>query len=207
MGGLAASQTSLAVAALTRRAPDLALRVIEADSRIDDLRDTVDEIAMSLLTLRGPMGGELRALLAVMKVAGHLERIGDNARAIARRVSTLLDHGSIPPVGALHRMARENVDMVERVVDAYFARAPIPADEIRDWTSGLAEVADGLFRQMLTYMLETPRHIGPATHLIFIGNALERVGEHAAAIAASVAYIVSGEIPPEERVEGVTPIG
>jgi phosphate transport system protein len=205
MAGLAQSQTALAVDALVKRDRDLAQRVVETDGRIDQLHETIEDLGMRMLALRSPVARDLREVLTAMKVATDLERIGDHAKTAARRALTLLDHSVSPPAHALRRMAIHAAAIVEQAVDAYFDKAILPPDLVAHWPVELGESSDALFRQMLTYMLETPRHITPAIHLVFIAYSLEGTGDHAAAIAEQTRFLVDGTItaPTAEPAQAV----
>ncbi|MEC8317550.1 MAG: PhoU domain-containing protein, partial [Pseudomonadota bacterium] len=103
MGGLVESQLADAVDAFRRRDDVLAARCAAGDAKIDELEGRIDQMVVRLLALRQPMAGDLRVIVASLKIAGDLERMGDNAKSIAKRASTL---SQLPEVGVVHGIVR-----------------------------------------------------------------------------------------------------
>jgi phosphate transport system protein len=153
-----------------------------------------------LLALRQPMAEDLRIIVAVMKVAANLERIGDYAKNIAKRSSVLI---GAPPVGSsantLKRMNKLVTDMINDVLDAFINRDIESANDIRLRDEEVDLMHNTLFRELLTYMMEDPRNITSCMHLLFIAKNIERTGDHTAQIAEQVHYMVSGTLPEEKR--------
>jgi len=200
MGGLAERQLADAVDALTRRDVELAQQVIDADKRIDLLEEEVDNFTIQVLALRQPMADDLRAVVVALKMAANLERIGDYAKNVAKRTLTL---SSMEPVGnataTIQRMARQVQSMIKNVLDAYGAHDLAKADDVRLRDEEVDLMHTSLFRELLTYMLEDPRNITACTHLLFVAKNIERIGDHVTSIAENVHFLVSGEMPADER--------
>jgi phosphate transport system protein len=199
MGGLAERQVADATEALVRRDTELAQEVIGRDAQLDQMEREVEEFCIRLLATRAPMAGDLRLIVAAMKVGHNLERIGDYARNAAKRAIVLAQQPQIGSLNGFQRMARlvqENLkDAMDALVhdDAARAEAVWGADEQVD------EIYDGIFREMLTHMMEDPRNITAAAHLLFVAKNLERIGDHATNIAETVHYAVRGAALPEDR--------
>jgi phosphate transport system protein len=200
MGGLAESQLMDAANALQRRDVELAGRIIDDDQKIDALETKIDSLTVQILALRQPMADDLRLVISAVKIGASLERIGDYSKNIAKRTISLAD---MTPVGgtamSIGRMARQVQCMIKDVLDAYAARDLAAAEEIRQRDAEVDLLNTSLFRELLTYMMEDPRHITACTHLLFIAKNLERIGDHATNIAEYVQFIVSGELDLEER--------
>jgi phosphate transport system protein len=202
MGGLAESQLADAIDAVARRDSRLAARVIESDEQVDRLERELDNLAIRLLALRQPMARDLREIVAALKIAADLERIADYAANVAKRAIALTQSPPVAPVHALPRMAKFSLLLVKDVIDAYVGRDTEKA--IRVWNSDeeLDAMYSSLFRELLTYMMEDPRNIGPCTHLLFMAKNIERIGDHATNIAENVCYVVRGTPLTEARPKG-----
>ncbi|MBX6369713.1 MAG: phosphate signaling complex protein PhoU [Rhodospirillales bacterium] len=198
MGGLAESQLAAAIDAVMRRDSALAARVVEDDAEVDRLERDVDGHAVRMLALRQPMARDLREVLAALKIAADLERICDYAANVAKRAIALNVLPPVKPVFALPRMARFAQELIKDVLDAYVARDADKAMAAWVRDEELDEMYSGLFRELLTYMMEDPRNITPCTHLLFMAKNIERIGDHATNIAERVWFLVHGT--PLEKV-------
>jgi phosphate transport system protein len=203
MGGLAESQLAEAVEAMMRRDGELARKVADRDQRIDDLEREVDALTMRVLALRQPMAEDLRTVIAALKTASNLERIGDYTRNIAKRTLAL---AQLRPIGSatqtIARMAVLVQGMIKNVLDAYVERDAALADDVRLRDKEVDQLHTSLFRELLTYMMEDPRHITTCTHLLFIAKNVERIGDHVTNIAEHVHLMVCGEPPDPDRPKG-----
>jgi phosphate transport system protein len=204
MGGLAEAQLTRAVESLVRRNTELATQVVQDDKRIDVLETEVGQMTVRMLALRQPMAQDLREVVAAIKIASDIERIGDYAKNIAKRAIVLSAHAPLKPVTSIPRMSQLALHIIKDVLDAYIekdaegARAAWRRDEEVD------EMYNSVFREMLTYMMEDPRNIGPCTHLLFIAKNIEGIGDHATNVAEIVYYLVHGRSLDEERPKGDT---
>ena len=202
MGGLAEMQLARAIAALVKYDADAANDIVEKDRRIDALEDEIDELAVRLIAKRQPMAGDLRTIITGLKVSANLERIGDYAKNIAKRTVTISSAtGLRGPISTIARMAGLVQGMIKNVLDAYIAHDADKADDVRARDQEVDQIHSGLFRELLTYMMEDPRNITPCTHLLFIAKNIERVGDHVTSVAEQVHYMVHGELPLGERLK------
>ena len=200
MGGLVEAAILDAAQALETRDEELADQVRRADAAIDALEDRIDAEAARLIALRSPTATDLRTVLTVMKIAGALERCGDYAKNLAKR-STLL--GQLAPVGdsagSIRRMAKAVELLLKDALDSYIQRDAALAADVRLRDREVDQMYNALFREFLTHMLEDPRNITACMHLHFIAKNIERMGDHATAIAEQVIYLVTGSLPEEPR--------
>jgi len=204
MGGIVETQVAGALSAVTEHDEDAARTVPEQDPEVDELERDVEALAIRLLALRSPMAGDLREIVAAMKMTGDLERIGDYASSIARR-STRFDVAdgqiSLSGLRSMGRLVQENL---RRAIDAAMQQDSERAKEVWQSDRAVDEYYTALFRALVTYMMEDPRNIGPCTHLLFIAKNLERIGDHATNIAERVFYSVTGENLPALRPRGTS---
>ena len=178
---------------LIRRDLDGALQVVQEDKKLDALEIETERHAVQLIALRAPMAGDLRDVVAALKISGVVERIGDYAKNIARRVPLLENVGKIEPISLLPEMARIATGMVHDVLDAFVERDAEAAVRVCERDDAVDDFYDSIFRTLLTHMMENPQSIGPSAHLLFVAKNLERVGDHATNIAEMVYYAATGE--------------
>jgi phosphate transport system protein len=192
MGGVAEAQVAAAVQAVVRRDAIVAGQVMQSDLRVDAYERDIDTETVRLLALRQPMAADLREILAALKIAADLERIGDYAANIAKRSIALSQLPPVRPVGAIPRMGRLVQEIVKEVLDAYIDHDVDKAVAARRRDEELDDLYTSLFREVLTYMMEDPRTITPCAHLLFIAKNLERIGDHATNIAEKIDYMIHG---------------
>jgi phosphate transport system protein len=204
MGGIVESQVALAAHAILDRDTAAAAQVIEDDKRVDALEREAEQFVIRTLALRQPMAGDLRQVVAALKITGDLERIGDYAANVGKRAVVLAQFHLPYSFAGLGHMARLVQENLKTVIDAVGETDAEKA--VRVWRSDLAidDIYNGLFRELITYMMEDPRNITPCTHLLFIAKNLERIGDHATNIAETLYYVVTGTPLTEARPKGDT---
>ncbi|HYJ31347.1 MAG TPA: phosphate signaling complex protein PhoU [Allosphingosinicella sp.] len=204
MGGIAEHAIREAMRALVQRDLEAARAVIEADTRLDSLEAEAERGVIRLIALRAPMADDLRDAVAALKIAAVVERIGDYAKNIAKRVLSLEGRSRIEPLSMLPEMARVAGEMVHNVLDAFLERDAAKAREVCERDQALDDFYNSIFRALLTFMMENPQNITEATHLLFVARNLERIGDHATNIAEMVFYAATGE-RMADRTKGLDP--
>jgi phosphate transport system protein len=193
MGGLAETAISESMRALVQRDTEAAIRVVEDDKKIDLLEADVERSAVQLIALRAPMADDLREVVAALKIASVVERIGDYAKNIAKRVHVIEESPNIEPLSLLPEMARIAGEMVHNVLDAFAARDAEKAWAVCERDRAVDDFYNSIFRTLLTFMMENPHNITPATHLLFIAKNLERIGDHSTNVAEMVYFAATGQ--------------
>jgi phosphate transport system protein len=193
MGGLAEHAIGEAMRCLVQRDIEGALKVVENDKTLDSLEVETERRAVQLIALRAPMAGDLRDVVAALKISGVVERIGDYAKNIAKRVPLIENVNKIEPLSLLPEMARIATGMVHDVLDAFVQRDAEVAVQVCERDDAVDDFYDSIFRTLLTHMMEDPHNIGHSTHLLFVAKNLERVGDHATNIAEMVYYAATGQ--------------
>ena len=204
MGGIVENQVADAAEAIMQRDTEMAARVVEADPRVDAIEREVEQFVIRLLALRQPMAGDLRNIVAALKITTDLERIGDYAANVAKR-SIVLSQFQLPlSLSGLGHMAQLVQANLKQIIDAVSEKDADKAIQV--WRSDLVidDLYNTVFRELITYMMEDPRNITPCTHLLFIAKNLERIGDHATNIAEIVHYAVTGAPLTEARPKGDT---
>jgi phosphate transport system protein len=175
MGGLAERMIVDSVDALIRRDVALGQRVVAVDADIDNLQRAIEERAVLTIARRQPMAIDLREIVGAMRVATDIERIGDLAKNMGKRVAAL---------------------------DAYAAHDLPAAMTVWKGDEEVDAICTSLFRELLTYMMEDPRNISFCIHLMFCAKNIERIGDHATNIAETVFYMIEGQQILDKRPKG-----
>ncbi|PZQ19461.1 MAG: phosphate transport system regulatory protein PhoU [Rhodanobacter denitrificans] len=192
MGDLALAELEASIDAVVKRDSEAAEIVIGSDGAIDALELEVSQDVVQLLVARAPMARDLREVMAALRIASDIERIGDYAANVAKRAISLNQLAPVKPVHALPRLAELAGELLRDVLDAYRDRDADAA--LLAWARDeeLDELYTSLFRELLTYMMEDPRNITASTHLLFMAKNIERIGDHATNIAENIYYLVHG---------------
>ena len=206
MAGLVETSLLQAAEALETRDEELADTVREGDKVIDDLELQINTEAARMIALRAPAASDLRTALSVIKIAASLERCGDYTKNLAKRSNVL---AQLSPVGgstgSIRRIAKAVQLQLAGAIDAYIKRDYDMAVEVRNRDKDIDQMYNALFREFLTHMMEDPRNITACMHLHFIAKNIERLGDHATAIAEQVIYLITGHLPEESRPKGSLP--
>ncbi|RTL92795.1 phosphate signaling complex protein PhoU [Ancylobacter aquaticus] len=200
MGGQSERLVADSVQALVKRDSELAQKVIVLDGPVDLLQREIEEKAVLVIARRQPLAGDLREIVAAMRIANDLERIGDLAKNTAKRVLALT--GEFHPqklVRGVEHMSNIVLEQLKVVLDAYATRDEVRALEVWQRDGEVDVLYTSLFRELLTYMMEDPRNISLCTHLLFCAKNIERIGDHATNIAETIHYLVTGQLLTEER--------
>jgi phosphate transport system protein len=203
MGGLAEKEIADSVTALSRHDLELAQKVIALDPTVDALQRAIEEKVILTIARRQPMAVDLRDIVGSLRVSNDLERIGDLAKNIAKRVLVLEgDIAFTQVIRGVEQMTKLVLAQLKQVLDAYAGRDAVKALEVWRRDEEIDAVNNSLFRELLTYMMEDPRNISFCTHLLFCTKNIERMGDHATNIAETVHYMVEGRPLADERPKG-----
>jgi phosphate transport system protein len=205
MGGLAEKQIAEAVDALAKRDATLAQVVTAADKRIDNLQREIEEKAILTIARRQPMAVDLREVVGALRITNDLERVGDLAKNVAKRVVAL--NGEFPPprlIRGVEHMTDMLLGQLKQVLDAYVRRDIGKAIAVWRGDEEIDAVCTSIFRELLTYMMEDPRNITFCIHLMFCAKNIERMGDHATNIAETVHYMIEGRSLTDQRPKGDT---
>jgi phosphate transport system protein len=200
MGDLAGSMVQASTRALLTSDGALAQRIISDDSVMDARQRELDEASITIIAKRQPMAQDLRSVVGAIRMGADLERIGDLAKNIAKRVGAVVQTPTQKSLAlSIESMAELVLLQVKGVVDAYVARDADSLRSLRDRDEKIDIKYTAVFRELLTYMMEDPRNITACTHLLFCAKNLERIGDHVTNIAENAYYTVTGEQLPAQR--------
>jgi len=192
MGGLVERQIREAMQALVERDNERARTLVRLDDEVDELQKEIDGHCNRMLALQQPMATDLRFIVATMKIATDLERMGDSAVNVAQAVEILNEEAPLKPYIDLPRLALITQEMVRDSLDSFVrrdARAAVDVCKRDDEVDGLYKQ---LFRELVTFMIEDPRNITRALHLLLIARNYERIADHATNIGEDVVFFVEG---------------
>ncbi|CAH2792051.1 phosphate transport system protein [Caballeronia udeis] len=194
MGGLVESQIINAMQALNTFDMDIVEAVIQAETRLNTMEVEIDEECSNIIARRQPAARDLRLLMAISKTITNLERAGDEAEKIAKRVKRINEDGmgrnvNIAEIKLSGEMA---VTILRRALDAFARLDTVAAAQIVRDDKAIDEEFRAFVRKLVTYMMEDPRMISAGLDYLFIAKAVERIGDHAKNIAEFIIYIVKG---------------
>ena len=204
MGGMAEVAVQRAMDALVKGDDTLAEQVIADDKKLDALESEVDKLAVRIIALRAPMADDLREMIAALKIVSVVERIGDYAKNIAKRVALMDQTRSIEAIPLLMSMSSIVAELIHDALDSFAARDAELAVRVTVRDKNVDDFYNSIFRTLVTFMMENPKYISESAHLLFVAKNLERMGDHATNIAEMVYYVVTGE-HMEERERGEQP--
>lgn len=202
MGGKVERQVALAAQAVAEGDAAIAAEAMEMDPAVDALERDVEAFVVQLLALRQPLAGDLRQVVAALKLASDLERIGDYAANVAKRAIVLAQYTLPFKLTGFANLAREVQENLRLAIDAIGAMDPERALAVWHSDQRVDDIYTAIFREQITYMMEDARNITPCTHLLFMAKNLERVGDHATNIAETVHFAATGQ-----TIQGVRPKG
>ena len=194
LGGLVQSQVSQAIYALSKSSAEVAEEVLEIENEVNALEIEIDHEIASFIARRQPTAGDLRLLVAMSKTTADLERAGDEAAKIARKVTSIVN-GVAPlalPFSELRVCGGLATELLRKTLDAFTRLDVQTAVSILQNDGVFDREFDGFIRKLITYMMEDPRTISASLDLIFIAKSIERIGDHSRNIAEFIIYIVEG---------------
>ncbi len=194
MGSLVESAIERSVEALKTRDYDLAQQVVNDDDTINQLRYDIEEQCLELIATQQPAASDLRTTIAVTHIAVELERIADHAEGIAEIAKRIFDEPLLKPLIDVPIMAQVAHEMIHGALDAFVAHDAEAARQVAARDDEMDALYQQIFRELLTYMLEDPRNISRATHLLWVAHNLERIGDRATNVCERVVFMTTGRL-------------
>ena len=199
MGGLAEAAIAQSLEALVKGDDELADKVVKGDKKIDALESEIDKLSVRIIALRAPMADDLREVIAALKIAGVVERIGDYSKNIAKASKEIGgNRKQFEPLTLLPAMAEVAAEMVHDVLTAYAARDAELAREVIATDEKVDAFYNSIFRNLVSHMVENPSTISSAAQMLFVARNLERIGDHATNVAEMVHFAATGTYPLDE---------
>lgn len=193
MGGLVEESIARAVQSLKEQDLELAEAVYRDDDNIDEMESKIEEGCLTFIATQQPMAKDLRKISTLLKMVTNLERMADNAVNISQVTCRIGREPLIKPLVDIPRMTQITQRMVKDALDSYIQEDVGLAVQTIDMDDEVDQLNAQVFRELLTIMMENPRTITQATHLILVSRYLERIADHATNIAEEVIFLVTGE--------------
>jgi phosphate transport system protein len=194
MGGLVERQIAEAATALHNANKDCAGRCIDMDALVDTMQSTIERKAINVIACYQPVALDLREVIAVLRIANELERIGDLAKNIGKRLGAI-GRMRVPrqSLGGIRSMNKLILAQVRDALDSIASRDDTKAVNLWLRDQDVDSLYTSVFRELLTDMMRDPAMITPGVHLVFCAKNMERMADHATNIAEAVYYMVRGE--------------
>ena len=202
MGSLTENQMADAMAAVIKVDKESVDKIVKNDGKINELRTTIDNQITNVLVKRAPMAIDLRITISTMKISHDLERIGDLAKSVAKKVKPLPVDLPDELIGSLRRLGDLVQKQLKDALDAYLNRSKDKAIEIWKKDEQVDDLTNLAMNEVATYLQKDKKNLEMATHLLFVTKNIERAGDHITNIAESLYYLIEGEY-----LEGARPKG
>ena len=202
MGSLTENQMADAMAAVIKVDKESVDKIVKNDGKINELRSTIDNQITTVLVKRAPMAVDLRITISTMKISHDLERIGDLAKSVAKKVKPLPVDLPYELIGSLKRLGDLVQKQLKDALDAYLNRSKDKAIEIWKKDEQVDDLTNLAMNEVATYLQKDKKNLEMATHLLFVTKNIERAGDHITNIAESLYYLIEGEY-----LEGARPKG
>ena len=202
MGALCESQFSNSIIALVKKDEELVDKIIGKDERIDELEKKIDDQVVNLITLRQPMAIDLRETVSAMRIAAELERIGDLAKNIVKRVKYIkvdLNNEDFSLIKTASELVQNNL---KKTLDAYSKKDETLALSVWNSDKEIDVIINKLLEDFLNSMKKEKKNIESLTHLLFVAKNIERVGDHSTNICEYVYFLIKGEEIKGNRPKG-----
>ena len=194
LGTLVEEAISKSITALINRDVPLAQRVMANDEEIDRMEVEVEEECLKLLALYQPVAADLRLVVAMLKINNYLERMGDLAKNIAKRVSQLAEHKPLDLPPEIRTMAMQAQDMVKQCLDAVVRGDPALARLVREEDDLVDDGRQRIQRRVMQGIKDDPEAVESLLRINSVSKHIERIADMATNIAEDVIYMVEGEI-------------
>lgn len=202
MGSACEDALGKAIQAITTRNSDIAENVIQDDEKIDKYEALIEQQVVNLIALRQPMAIDLRETVTALKMSSDLERIGDLAKSVAKKVTPLPIDLPDELVNSLRRLGDLVQKQLKDVLDAYLNNSKDKAIEIWRKDEQVDDLTNLAMNEVANYLQKDKKNLEMATHLLFVTKNIERAGDHITNIAESLYYLIEGEY-----LEGARPKG
>lgn len=200
LGGMAEQQLATATCLLDARDPTPIDALIAKDKELDALEFLLNERAIEMIAIRSPMATDLRRIIAAVKIASVLERIGDYAKNIAKRSRVIIaSETNRSDSISLTRMASLVQQMLNQVLDAYATSDAESAMDVWDRDQEVDQLHTSMYRDLLQMISAQSEVAEVSSHLLFIAKNIERIGDHTTSIAEQVYFLVHGSLPSDDR--------
>jgi phosphate transport system protein len=194
MGALVDRAIERSIQALAGRDVKLAQEVIDDDALINQAQREIEEKCLVLIATQQPMASDLRVITAVSSIATELERMGDHAEGIGKITLLMAGQPLLKPLIDVPRMAERGRSMLRQQLEAFVRRDVEMAKSSATGDEEVDALYDQIYRELLIFMMNDPRTISRATHLLWVAHNLERIADRTTNIGERVIFLVTGRV-------------
>ncbi|MDA7698116.1 phosphate signaling complex protein PhoU [Candidatus Pelagibacter sp. Uisw_114] len=202
MGSLVETQLSDSMEAIIKVDKEAAENIIKNDEKINELRATIEEQIVTVLVKRAPMAIDLRLTISTLKISSDLERIGDLAKSVAKKIKPLPHNLPEELISSLKRLGELVQRQLKDVLDAYLNQSKEAAVKIWKSDEKVDDLTHIAMNEVAKFLSTDTKNLDLATHLLFVTKNIERAGDHITNIAEALFYLIEGE-----HIEGARPKG
>jgi len=202
MGSLVEAQLTDSMEAIIKVDKEAAENIIKNDEKINELRATIEEQIVTVLVKRAPMAIDLRLTISTLKISSDLERIGDLAKSVAKKIKPLPRDLPEELIASLKRLGELVQRQLKDVLDAYLNQSKEAADKIWKSDERVDDLTHIAMNEVANFLSKDKKNLDLATHLLFVTKNIERAGDHITNIAEALFYLIEGE-----HIEGARPKG
>ncbi|MDA7457822.1 phosphate signaling complex protein PhoU [Candidatus Pelagibacter ubique] len=202
MGSLVEAQLTDSMEAIIKVDKEAAENIIKNDEKINELRATIEEQIVTVLVKRAPMAIDLRLTISTLKISSDLERIGDLAKSVAKKIKPLPRDLPEELIASLKRLGELVQRQLKDVLDAYLNQSKEAAVKIWKSDERVDDLTHIAMNEVANFLSKDKKNLDLATHLLFVTKNIERAGDHITNIAEALFYLIEGE-----HIEGARPKG
>ena len=180
--------------ALKTQDVEIALKVIEGDTAIDNLEKDINQFAIWLVAKEAPISRDLREIISVLKISTEIERVADFAVNIAKATIKIGNTKSLLEITHLEKMKEVSIEMLRKALQSFLDENILLAIEVGDLEDEVDEYSSETYKKLTTYLSEHPEETNQLVQLLFVNRFLERTADHITNIAESTAYLIKGQI-------------
>ncbi len=180
--------------ALKTQDVEIALKVIEGDTAIDNLEKDINQFAIWLVAKEAPISRDLREIISALKISSEIERVADFAVNIAKATIKIGNAKSLLEITHLEKMKELSVEMLRKALQSFLDENILLAIEVGDLEDEVDEYSSETYKKLTTYLSEHPEETNQLVQLLFVNRFLERTADHITNIAESTAYLIKGQI-------------
>ena len=194
LGDLVDKAIERSIQALATRDLELAQQIIDEDVLINQAQSDLEERCLVLIATQQPLASDLRIIVAVLNIAIELERMGDYAKGIAKIALMIGDQPPLKPLIDIPRMAEKGRQLLRQQLEAFIRRDPDSARRLGTEDDEVDALYDQVYRELVFFMMQDPKTITRATHLLWVAHNLERIADRTTNIGERVVFLVTGRV-------------
>lgn len=194
MGELSLVALERSFTALKTQDVELALKVIEGDTAIDNLEIEINQFSVWIMAKEAPVSRDLREIIGVLKISSEIERVGDFAVNIAKSTIKIGNTKSLLDITDLEKMKNLSIEMLRKAIQSFLEENILLAKEVGNLEDSVDQYSAETYKKLTTYLSEHPEETNQLVQLLFVNRFLERTADHITNVAENTAFLIKGQI-------------